>query len=168
MVLLSFSSTKNKQNTVRFASQQCPIQGFRGQTHGPLAPILFYLNSIHYFSLPHSRYQSLLYTVYHITFPSFQVYHSKSQGYTYPFRIVRLIYYGCVSFSEYYCDYSSNMAFLIHFLNVFFIITYAGDLYGAANAFCCGTRLTGSIDRCLLTGELLFRGFLWAPKNFEL
>ena len=58
------------------------------------------------------------------------------------------------------------MAFLIHFLNVFFlIITYAGDLYGAANAFCCGTRLTGSIDRCLLIGELLYYGFLCASKN---
>ena len=99
-----------------------PYRGSEGKlmdVHGPLVPILFYLNSIHYFSLPHSRYQSLLYTVYHITFPSFQVYHSKGQGYTYPSRIVRLIYYGCVSFSEYYCDYSSNMAFLIHFLNVF-------------------------------------------------
>ena len=44
------------------------------------------------------------------------------------------------------------------------MITYAGDLYGAANAFCCGTRLTGSIDRCLLIGELLYRGFLRALK----
>ena len=51
---------------------------------------------------------------------------------------------------------------------MFFIITYAGDLYGAANAFCCGTRLTGSIDRCLLIGELLYRGFLWAPKNSKI
>ena len=57
------------------------------------------------------------------------------------------------------------MAFLIHFLNVFLTITYTGDLYGAANAFCGGTRLTGSIDRCLLIGELLYYGFLCGSKN---
>ena len=58
------------------------------------------------------------------------------------------------------------MAFLIHFLNVFLIITYAGDLYGAANAFCCGTRLTGSIDRCLLIGELLKSDF-YLPRETQ-